>query len=412
MSEKVIVIGGGPAGLSAAIAASRAGDAVVLLEHTERVGKKILMTGNGKCNYTNLKLDASCYHAPEDGFVMQAIRAFGPEDTVAFFKGLGIEPLERHGGYLYPHSEQAASVLNALRAECERTGVRIVTACTVKAIRRNKGRGFRVMTDLELFQADRVILATGSKAYPNTGSDGSGFALSEAFGHRTVKVLPALCGLCCAEKEFFRTAQGVRVTGRVTVKLEDTPAASAEGEIQIAPYGFSGIPVFQVSRYASRALSVGRHTSLEIDFLPDFPDTKAYLSARAAGYPYGNLEAFGNGLMNKNLWNSILKRAALKPGASPAGLSDGEMEVLASELRSASFRVIRTNGYDQSQTCTGGVSLEEIFPANMESKLVPGLHFAGEMMDVDGICGGYNLQWAFTSGILAGRNGREASGRL
>ena len=408
MADRVCVIGGGPAGLTAAITAARSGDAVVLLEHTERVGKKILMTGNGKCNYTNLKMDPSCYHAPEDGFVMQAVRAFGPQDTVAFLRDLGIEPLEKHGGYLYPHSEQAASVLNALRTECERIGVRIVTACNVKAVRRNRERGFRVMTDLEMFQAERVILATGSRAYPNTGSDGSGFALSEALGHRTVKVLPALCGLCCAEKDFFRAAQGVRVTGRVTVQLEETAAASAEGEIQITPYGFSGIPVFQVSRYASRALSLGRRTELVIDFLPDFPDTAAYLSARAKGYPYSSLEAFGNGLMNKNLWIAVLKRAELKPGAKPADLTDRELSALAAELRGSAFRVIRTNGFDQAQTCTGGVSLNEIVPDTMESKLVPGLHFAGEMMDVDGICGGYNLQWAFTSGTLAGRNGRSS----
>ena len=400
---RVCVIGGGPAGMTAAITAAENGMQTVLLEHGERVGKKLLQTGNGKCNYTNMDLTPSCYHSGREDFPMSALRHFGPEDTVEWFRTLGVEPFVRQGGYVYPHSGQAASVLNALRAECARTGVRILTACTVKDIRRKKEGGFRVQTDLEMISADRLILSCGSKAAPGTGSDGSGYDLARKMGHRIIEPLPALCGLYCAEKEFFKSAAGVRVNASVQLLLENHEAEQEEGEVQLTNYGLSGIPVFQVSRTASRALHVGRRAEMQVNFLPDFRDVPEYLSRRIAAREYGSLEALGNGLLNKSLWNALLRETGLKPGTDPRNITGKEVEKLSEALTASRFRIIRTAGFDQAQCCTGGVDLKEVDPETMESRLVPGLRFAGEILDVDGICGGYNLQWCWTSGKLAGR---------
>ena len=400
---RVCVIGGGPAGMTAAITAAENGMQTVLLEHGERVGKKLLQTGNGKCNYTNMNLTPPCYHSDREDFPMSALIKFGPEDTVEWFRSLGVEPFVKEGGYVYPHSGQAASVLNALRSECGRTGVRVVTACTVKDIRRKKDGGFRVLTDLEMFTADRLILACGSKASPGTGSDGSGFALAEKLGHRIVEPLPALCGLYCAEKEFFRSAAGVRVNASVRLMLENREVEREEGEVQLTSYGLSGIPVFQVSRTASRALHVGRRVEAEVNFLPDFPDAAEYLKKRISARDYGSLEALGNGLLNKSLWNALLRDAGLKPGTDPGKITEKEVEKLAETVTASRFRIIRTAGFDQAQCCTGGVDVRDVDPETMESRLVPGLRFAGEILDVDGICGGYNLQWCWTSGKRAGR---------
>ncbi|MGP1348880.1 MAG: NAD(P)/FAD-dependent oxidoreductase [Stomatobaculum sp.] len=399
MTDRVCVIGGGPAGLTAAISAARHGFRTTLLEKRERVGKKLLLTGNGKCNYTNRRVEAACYHSAEAAFPMRALERFGSEDTIRWFRSLGIEPLDRHGGWIYPHSEQAASVLNALRAECALAGVRIVTAVDIRKIRKNREGRFQIMTGAEMIAAERLILATGSKA---AGADGSGYAYAEAFGHHLVPPLPALCGLYCAEKEFFRAVSGVRVTGIVSLLLEGRPEERAEGELQLNNYGLSGIPVFQLSRTAARALHRGRRTELRVNFLPDYVQVAQFFKRRASDRAYGTLEAFGNGFLNKNLWNGLVKRAGLKPGMDPAKLSGKEFQALADAVNGSCFRVIRTADFAQAQTCSGGVTLDEVNPETMESKLVPGLYFAGEILDVDGICGGYNLQWCWTSGQLAG----------
>lgn len=402
MAYRVCVIGAGPAGMTAAAVSARNGFQTILIEHGERVGRKLLLTGNGKCNFANRRTDPSCYHAGTDGFVDRALSLFGQEDAVEWLRTLGIEPLEKHGGYLYPHSEQASSVLNALRAELDQSGVRVQTACTVKRITRRTDGVFRVQTDIEMVAADRLILAAGSKAAPSTGSDGSGYDLAKSLGHRIIQPLPALCALYCAEKEFFKAVAGVRVTGEIRLLLDGREEDSASGELQLNASGLSGIPTFQVSSRAGRALSLGRRVEAAVNFLPDYDNLAAFLRERAAAGRYRTLEALGNGLLNKNLWIAIVKRADLKPGADPEKLLSVEYQQLADAVQKGKYRIIRTAGYEQAQTCSGGVDTAEVNPETMESRLVPGLRFAGEILDVDGLCGGYNLQWCWTSGHLAG----------
>ena len=331
----------------------------------------------------------------------------GSEDTIRRFRELGIEPMELRDGYFYPHSGQAASVLNALRQACESSGVRMITACEVRSVMK-RGEQFRIRTDRELLTAERLILATGSRAGAGKDADDAGLGYAEAFGHRVIRPLPALCSMACAEKEFFQSVAGVRVLAEITLFLDGSEADRAAGELQLTAYGLSGIPVFQVSRTAARALSLGRKVEARIDFLPDAETlasgktVREWLDERAARTGAGTLELFGNGLLNKNLWNGLLKRSGLKPGGKTKELTDEQKDSLLSSMRGSRFRVIRTAGFDQAQTATGGVDTREIDPLTMESRLVPGLYFAGEMIDVDGICGGYNLQWCWTSGEIAG----------
>ncbi len=410
--EKVCVIGGGPAGMTAAARAAENGASVTLLERGERVGRKILQTGNGRCNYTNRVLTPACYHAAPDSFAMKALSLFGPEDTIRRFRELGIEPLELRDGYFYPHSGQAASVLNALRQACDSAGVRTITACEVRGVTR-RGSQFRIRTDLELLTADRLILATGSRAGAGKDADDAGLGYAESLGHHVIRPLPALCALYCAEKEFFSSVAGVRVPAEIRLFLDGKEEDRAAGELQLTAYGLSGIPVFQVSRTAGRALSLGRRVEAAVDFLPDAEvlaggrSVREWLDERAERTGAGTLELFGNGLLNKNLWNGLLKRSGLKPGGKTKELTDEQKNGLLSAIRGSRFRVIRTAGFDQAQTASGGIDTREIDPLTMESRLVPGLYFAGEMIDVDGICGGYNLQWCWTSGEIAGGRFRK-----
>jgi hypothetical protein len=402
MEYRVCVIGGGPAGLTAALTAAEQGFRTTLLERGERVGKKLLLTGNGRCNYTNLHIDAGCYHEAENGFAMQALKHFGPQESIAWLRELGIEPTEKNEGWIYPRSEQAGSVLNALRECCMQNGVRIVTAAVIRRIRRRKDAVFQVMTETEMILADRLILATGGKSYSTTGSDGSGYCYATDFGHHLVEPLPALCGLHCAEKEFFRSTAGVRVRGKAELLINGAVKEQAEGEIQLNAYGLSGIPIFQLSRTASIAWKRGKKVEVVVHFLPEIADLGSFLQQRLRLTLLRNLELAGNGLMNKNLWNALLKRAQLKPGASLEHLGREEISNLQETLEAQRFRVLRTADFEQAQVTTGGIDTGEIDPETMESRLVPGLRFAGEIMNVDGICGGYNLQWCWTSGKLAG----------
>ena len=216
---KVLVLGGGPAGMTAALAAARAGAEVLLLEQNERIGKKLLLTGNGKCNYTNLELDVARYDTDGPDFVRELIKRYPPEAIIRFLEELGVPPLSRHGGWIYPHAEQAAAVLNALRTALEREQVAVRTGTRVLGVQREKKGGFRIRTEEKPLYADRVILALGGSALAKTGSDGSGFRYAEELGLKLEAPRPALCPLRSAEREnpFFRAAQGVRVPAELNI---------------------------------------------------------------------------------------------------------------------------------------------------------------------------------------------------
>ena len=408
MKKQGIIIGGGAAGLMAAITAAENGADVTILEHMPRVGKKILATGNGKCNMTNLHMTADCYRCGEPEVPMQVIGTFPVSDTIQFFRRLGILTTDRNG-YVYPASGQAQTVLDALREKTDSLGIRTVCESKVYAIEKDKKGSFVVKSETGSYSGNFVILAAGSMAAKTTGSDGSGYELAKSLGHKVKKPLPALVQLKC-NGDFFKGIAGVRTDVRVSLytvgrngELEALLATDS-GELQLTDYGISGIPVFQVSRYAAEALDRRKRVMAVVDFMPDYTEEEVFrILEEQRNYLYDRKAGdFLNGLFNKKLAALFMKAARIKPELDVAVVSNKKLGELVEVIKEMTFEVTGTNSYDKAQICMGGVPLSEVDAATMESRLVPGLYFAGEILDVDGICGGYNLQWAWSSGYLAG----------
>lgn len=417
MKRQGIIIGGGAAGLMAAITAAEHGAEVTILEHMPRVGKKILSTGNGKCNMTNLHMTADCYRSGVAGVPMQVIERFSVEETLKFFRRLGILTTDRNG-YVYPLSGQAQTVLDALREKADSLGIRTVCDSKVHTVEKQKNGEFLVRTESGAYRSDFVILAAGSMAAKTTGSDGSGYDLARMLGHKVKKPLPALVQLKC-RGEFFKAIAGVRCDVRVGIytvgKYGDRASFLAEdyGELQLTDYGISGIPVFQVSRYAAEALDQKKNVAAVIDFMPEMSEEELFAVLKEQRTYLGDRKAgdFINGLFNKKLAGFFLKTVKIKPEMNVSAISNQKLGELVDAIKDMTFEVIGTNSYDKAQICMGGVVLNEIDTKTMESKLVPGLYFAGEILDVDGICGGYNLQWAWSSGHLAGVSAAECANK-
>lgn len=401
--KNIIVAGAGASGMMAAISAASEGARVILLEHKDRIGKKILSTGNGRCNFTNTFQEPVCYHSENPEFPWKIIEKFNARDVISFFLQLGVYSKNRNG-YLYPNSDQASAVLDALRMELERLRVEIRTGIQCREIRPGK-KGFTVLTDQGGFRADRVILAAGSKAAPSTGSDGSGYDLAKKLGHRILPVLPALVQLRCKE-DYFKSLAGVRAEGSVSVWSGDVCIARDSGEIQLTKYGISGIPVFQVSRYASRLLYEKKEVCAVLDFMPDFSREQffAFLQARAETRPEKPAEQFLIGLFHRKLSDLWIKTAGISREKKAGTFTEQEIQNLTDQIKNMKVRITGTNSFDQAQVCCGGVDTREVDPETLESLYVPGLYFAGEILDVDGMCGGYNLTFAWASGFVAGKS--------
>ncbi|MEG2452662.1 MAG: NAD(P)/FAD-dependent oxidoreductase [Clostridium sp.] len=404
MGKRVIVIGGGASGMVSAIFAARQGAAVTLLEHTDRVGKKILSTGNGKCNLSNKKMDVDCYRSDQKDFPMEVLSRFGVEETIEFFEDLGIVIKERDG-YLYPNSGQAASVSDVLRMELVKQRVNIITECVVDKMDDHDGelREYRITTSKGIFHADAVILATGSQAAPTTGSDGSGYALAKSLGLLVVKPLPALVPLLCKET-FYKQVAGVRVYASVKLMADGTLQAKDLGEVQLTEYGISGIPVFQVSRFASKALDKKQKVEAVIDFYPEQSRkyTEKFMAKRCICSGEKHMDVFFTGWFNKKLALLFLKLAGIDGKRTAKSISSDEQAHLVSLIKEFKTQITSTNSFSGAQICCGGVDVREIDPETMETKKKKGLYLIGELLDVDGICGGYNLQWAWSTGAIAG----------
>ena len=398
---QVLVVGGGAAGLMAAITAAERSRDVILLEGNDRVGKKILATGNGKCNFTNEILDPTCYHGEDTAFISAVLNRFSGRDLRAWFRSAGIESVVKDGR-VYPRSEQASAVLDALRVRLEATSAQTVTDAKVMSVRQ-KDDLLEVQTVRETYLAGSVILAAGSAASPKTGSDGSGYRLAEQMGLRVKEPLPALTHLKL-KAGFTKSWAGVRCDGSIMVCTGDKqPAGSSKGQLQLTAYGISGIPAFEVSRFASRALAEGDDVEVHIDFLTDIDGpVEDYLRQRAqkmAPYP---VSQFLNGLVPKNLAGVLLRESGCDRKKECARLTEDEIRRIASLMTDLCVPVTGTGGFEQAQVCTGGVTLDQLDPQSMACRACPSLYVVGELTDIDGICGGYNLQWAFATGHLAG----------
>lgn len=404
---KVGIIGGGAAGLMAAITAAQQGAQVTILERGERVGKKILMTGNGKCNLGNLYLNEDMYYCSNKEWISDCLNRFGTEDTIHFFRSLGLL-LKNRNGYLYPASEQASVVLDVLRNELKVLGVEIITECKINKIVKVEDKGLIMVSDgKQDYIFDRVVLACGSKAAPKTGSDGSGYKLAKQLGHKLVATVPALVQLRCGE-DYLKAVAGVRAEGQIQVFKEGNCVATEIGEIQFTDYGISGIPVFQISRVVNYILREQSEAEVILNLMPDYDDNafEQLIASRKLLQTDRTVEEFFTGMLNKKLMSLFTKLAGLKANSSIEQADQNAIRQTYDLCRYWKLRVTGSNPYDNAQVCAGGVDIAEI-TENMESRLIPGVFFAGEILDVDGKCGGYNLQWAWCSGYLAGMAAAE-----
>ena len=436
----VAVIGGGAAGMMAAIEAARAGAIVTLIEKNAQLGKKLATTGNGRCNYTNLDMGdriGGKFRGFHPEFAAPALDALPPEAVLDWFRAIGVEPRFR-GSYVYPNSDQASAVVDALREELHRLSVKVHYNAEVKSVQRidtdteasaakasmpgkaasaseireKRDAGyFMIQCTDAVVKADRVILAAGSKAAPKTGSNGDGYFISRKLGHTIVPYVPALCGIRCAG-DAFRALAGIRTEAALELSIDGRCVDREVGELQLVDYGISGIPVFQLSRYAAYALQEGKKAAVYINFLPGFteevedPKDRAVQlfrqrQQRLAGR---KMESFFTGLLHQKLGQLLLRMANVRPELPVAELSEKQLRSLASLSVRFKAECVEMNGFQQAQVVAGGVDTTEVDSDTMASRLVPGLYFAGEVLDIDGICGGYNLQWAWASGFVAGRH--------
>lgn len=388
----IAVIGGGASGLFAAIAAKNENSSVTVYEKEKRVGRKILATGNGRCNMTNINASERDYHGGNTAFMRGAINRFWVEETLDFFEELGVLAKVEDGGKVYPYSDTASSVLDVLRRRTEQVGVRTICDSGVRSIKKDKNK-FLVEVGGSIEKYDRVIIATGGKAGSSLGSDGSGYKLLKAFGHRITEVSPSLVQIK-TETEFVRKLKGIKVNAKVTLG-----EMSQVGEVLFTDYGISGPPVFWLSSY------LGDLKEITIDIMPEYDFNAVYemLCARCAYHYDTPLEDFFCGMLNKRVGQALLKYAGAEPlSRLSSTLSQKEIKRITAAIKGLKLKIQGTASWNNAQVTKGGADVSEFDQNTMASKKVKGLYACGEVLDIDGDCGGYNLQWAWSSGYLAG----------
>lgn len=399
---QAVIIGGGAAGLMAALTAAQAGHTVTLLEAQNRVGRKLAVTGNGRCNLTNLVLEPARYHGEDPAFIRPALQALDAAGTRALFRTLGLLTVAEPGGRVYPLSDQATGVVDVLRFACDAAGVQTQTACRVTQILPGK-RGFTVCAETGSFSADRVIVCAGGAAGARYGGSAAVYGLLTSLGHSRTKLFPSLVQVK-TETAFVKSLKGVRAEAAVTVlDSAGRPAACSRGEVQFTDYGLSGPAVFEVSR----AAATGQGSRIVLDLLPDYGqrETAALLRARIQACPDLTCENLLTGMLHNRLGRTLLRVCGLNLSTPLRALQEREIRRIAETAKNWQLQITGTMGFDAAQVTAGGICTAEFCPETLESRLVPGLYAAGEILDVDGDCGGFNLQWAWASGRLAGKLG-------
>lgn len=423
MDARIVIAGGGGAGLMAGIAAARQGAKVLILDQKEKPGKKLYATGNGRCNFTNLRQEKECYRGGDPDFVMRALGRFGLPETLALFRELGLKEREING-YLYPYSGQAKDVVSLLLNELDALSVTVCCSERVEDIRK-ESRGFLIRTRSadpknpsgkepdcveRTYHAAFVILAPGGCASYRLGSDGSGYELAKRLGHSVIPPVPALVALKIRQN--MKPVSGVRFfgSGELYSQVGRRMLAAEKGEFLFTDYGISGIPVMQMSRFAAKELQAGETVVLRLNLIGDMPEEEQeeQLERRLSGTQNRTALQALTGLIQEKLIRYVLRECGIRDGERPDAVPKEKKRTLAKLIRSLELDITGTNSFENAQVCAGGVPLREISD-DMESLICPGLYLAGELLDVDGTCGGYNLQWAWTSGWIAGsRAGRLA----
>ncbi len=388
--------------MCAAIYAARNGAEVTIIEKNNCLGKKLSMTGNGRCNITNLDMREDCYNPASRGRMKEWLGTYGVEDAISFFKSLGVV-VKSEDGYIYPVSGQASTVVGALENELNRLGIKIILGQQLKNVSHLENGSYKVQTDKETFEAGAVIIATGGRSgAKSTMSTGDGYYICEKLGMKIKDIHPALVGFKCAPEEKMPES-GVRTTAEVSFVLGNEVLAREYGEVQLTKDGISGIPVMQASREVIRFVEEKKPVFAVIDFFPDYDETdfKALKADMLRLMDSRTLDEFLLGVANSGINDMILSRMKLSRTMKMKNISVSMAECILDSYRALKLRLDSCYGYTSSQVTSGGVSLGDI-GSELAYRNDPGIYVVGELLEVDGRCGGYNLQWAWTSGSIAG----------
>lgn len=399
---KVLVIGGGASGMLAALtAAEDSSNTVTLLERQSRVGRKLLATGNGRCNLSNLHAAPEHYHGADPGFVRCALERFSVKDTIEFFQNLGLLTVTEPSGKIYPFSDQAGSVVDVLRFALQERGVSVLCGCEVLSLGK-KAKGFQVKTAEEAFYADKVILSCGGAAGGKLGGTDWGYRLLSTMGHSRTPLRPCLVQIK-TDCSVTRSLKGVRADAGITLKQNGHMVAQNTGEVQFTDFGISGPAIFELSG----CVETDGEQVLLLDLLRPWTeeDLTALLQKRQSVFPALAAEELLTGILHNRLGKVVLKLSGVPLPEEVGAFTDQDLCRIAHTAKYFPMTVTGVMGLEQAQVTGGGVPTSEFRADTLESRLCPGLFATGEVLDIDGDCGGYNLQWAWSSGRLAGRLG-------
>ena len=397
---RIAIVGGGPAGVISAIELSKNGHEVFILEKNDRILKKLLATGNGRCNYTNEVVKVENYNC-KDNFVEYALNLFTKEDLINYFKIMGIEPVVENKGKIFPVTLKANTVVNTFLNEIEENNIEVFTENEVLSI--DKKNNFILKTNSGKFTADRVIFAVGGSSMPSSGSDGKSYKVLEKLGHTKTDIFPALTQIKL-DSQYLKSVSGVKVVGKVKLFDDNKLLDERYGDLLFTSYGISGPPILDISR---RINEKNKNFKIEVPLINNIEDIEEFkntLYTRFYTLNYFSLERWLMGIVDKKFVNMILKEVGLDKETPMNLIEEYKFEIIVNKLLKFKFDVIGTKGFENSQVTCGGISTSEINEQTMESKIIKGIYIIGEVMDVDGDCGGYNLQWAFSSGITAAKS--------
>ena len=394
----VCVIGGGAAGMLAALTAAENGHRVLLLERQSRVGRKLLATGNGRCNLSNYHVSPAHYHGGA-GFCDFALSQFDVGETLQYFASLGLLTVSEASGRIYPMSNMAGSVLDVLRYALERPEIDLQTGQTVTAVRKIP-EGFSVKTETDTFSARRLILAAGGAAGSKVGGGMDGYRLAKSLGHHRTALYPSLVQLK-TDPTYPRALKGVKAQCGISICRGSQVLARNSGEVLFTEYGVSGPAIFDLSRSVSAG---GSDLTCLLNFFPDWEEAEVlhWLSQRQAAMAAHEASTLLTGSCHTRLGQMICKSAGFT-NQRATGLTRDDLRRIARQATHFALPITGTCGFDQAQVTAGGLDTSEFDPRTLQSRLVPGLYACGELLDIDGDCGGYNLQWAWSSGRLAGK---------
>ena len=403
--KEVIVVGGGASGLVAAIVAARRGIKVCIVERLSRVGKKILVTGNGRCNMTNIEMTSKQFHSSDEVDFSKVLARFGYEETLSFFKELGILPLIE-GKKVYPLSEQATSVLDVLRMEVERLGVEVITDTKIVELKAKQDYWQLLDEEGQIFKARQVIIATGGMTNTSLGCDGIGYNLLKKVGHTLKTPYPILVHLL-SDSPYCKMMKGTKVKANAQIFVNEKLEREEYGEVLFTEDGLSGPPIFQISRVASLAAQHKKISKVCLDLFTDQTEDElvSLLYERITAHPERTIEQLLIGMLHKRVIMPVLKAAGVPSvHRSMEQLEYDEILRVVKVLKRFEFEIQGTRGYKFAQVTAGGICAKEIDFHTMASLKAKNLYLTGEVMDVDGDCGGYNLQWAWATGAIAGES--------